>query len=38
LQNLVWLRAFGDTIFAVGIVGIALFVIGLKTGRSLQNK
>jgi len=33
LQNLVWSRAAGDTIFAAGVVGIAMFVIGLATGR-----
>lgn len=38
MQNLTWFRAVGDSIFALGIVGIAIFVIGLKTGRSLQNK
>jgi nitric oxide reductase subunit B len=31
-----WLRVVGDTIFAVGIVGLGLFVVGLKTGWSLQ--
>jgi nitric oxide reductase subunit B len=34
IQNLVWFRAVGDTIFALGIVGLAWFVIGLKTGKS----
>ncbi len=34
IQNLVWLRAVGDTIFAAGIVGLAVFVIGLVTGKS----
>jgi nitric oxide reductase subunit B len=36
MQNLVWFRAVGDTIFAAGIVGIAWFVIGLVTGRSIE--
>jgi nitric oxide reductase subunit B len=36
MQNLRWLRAIGDTVFAAGIVGIAWFVIGLKTGRSTE--
>ena len=31
-----WLRAIGDTIFAVGAVTIALFVFGLATGHSLK--
>ncbi len=35
MQNLVWFRAVGDTIFAAGIVGIVWFVVGLKTGKSL---
>ncbi|MFC4102619.1 nitric-oxide reductase large subunit [Paenibacillus xanthanilyticus] len=36
MQNLVWFRAVGDTIFAAGIVGIVWFVVGLKTGKSLE--
>ncbi len=31
-----WLRVFGDTIFALGSVGLVYFVIGLKTGWSLK--
>lgn len=30
-----WLRVVGDTIFAVGILGLGWFVVGLKTGWSL---
>lgn len=37
MQNLVWLRAVGDTIFALGVVGIVIFVIGLATGRSYKS-
>ena len=37
MQTLRWLRAPGDTVFAVGIVAIAWFVIGLKTGWSTQS-
>ena len=33
-----WLRAPGDTIFAVGILIIVLFVFGLATGHSLKQK
>ncbi len=36
LQFLRWLRIVGDTIFALGIMGLAWFVLGLKTGWSLQ--
>ncbi|HEY1115759.1 MAG TPA: cbb3-type cytochrome c oxidase subunit I, partial [Chitinophagaceae bacterium] len=36
MQNLRWMRVVGDVIFAAGIVGIAVFVIGLATGRSLD--
>jgi nitric oxide reductase subunit B len=40
LQTLRWLRIIGDTIFALGALALAVFVIGLKTGwsvaRSLQ--
>jgi nitric oxide reductase subunit B len=31
-----WLRVIGDTIFALGTVSLAWFVIGLKTGWSLD--
>jgi len=37
MQNLRWLRVIGDTIFAFGSVGLVYFVIGLKTGWSLNN-
>ncbi len=38
IQNLVWFRSFGDTIFALGVVGIAWFVISLKTGRAFKDE
>lgn len=31
-----WLRVIGDSIFAVGILALGWFVVGLKTGWSLQ--
>jgi len=31
-----WLRVVGDTVFALGTIGLALFVIGLKTGWSYE--
>jgi len=34
MDKLRWLRAIGDTIFALGIVGLGWFVLGLKTGWS----
>jgi len=34
LNNLRWLRVAGDTIFALGAVGLGWFVLGLKTGWS----
>lgn len=34
IQNLVWFRSVGDTIFALGIIGLAWFILGLKTGKS----
>ncbi|RXF70457.1 nitric-oxide reductase large subunit [Arcticibacter tournemirensis] len=34
MNTLRWLRVIGDTIFAFGTIGLALFVIGLKTGWS----
>ncbi len=33
-----WLRAPGDTIFALGILVIVLFIFGLATGHSLKKK
>jgi len=36
LQNLRWLRIVGDTVFAIGSVALAVFVIGLKTGWSVD--
>lgn len=36
MDRLRWLRVVGDTIFAVGIVGLGWFVLGLKTGWSLN--
>ena len=35
LQIFKWLRAIGDTVFAVGAVVLSLFVFGLATGHSL---
>jgi len=36
MQFLRWLRVVGDTVFTLGVVALALFVLGLKTGRSLE--
>lgn len=36
IQVFKWLRAIGDTVFAVGAVTISLFVFGLATGHSLR--
>ena len=38
MQTLRWMRVFGDTIFAVGILALAYFVLGLKTGWSLKGE
>lgn len=35
-DKLRWVRVVGDTIFAVGIVALGWFVVGLKTGWSVQ--
>ncbi len=37
MQNLVWLRVPGDTLFALGAVGIGWFVIGLARGTSYED-
>jgi nitric oxide reductase subunit B len=36
MDTLRWLRAPGDTVFALGVVFLAWFVVGLKTGWSLE--
>jgi nitric oxide reductase subunit B len=36
MNNLRWMRLFGDTIFAVGSVALGIFVLGLKLGWSLK--
>jgi len=36
LQTLRWMRIFGDSIFAIGSIALALFVVGLKTGWSID--
>jgi len=36
MQTLRWLRVIGDTIFSVGAITLALFVLGLKTGWSID--
>jgi len=36
MHTLRWLRAVGDTIFALGALGLGWFVLGLKTGWSLS--
>jgi nitric oxide reductase subunit B len=36
METLRWMRAVGDTIFASGIVVLAWFIAGLKTGWSLK--
>lgn len=38
LQNLRWLRAIGDTVFAVGVLALGWFVAGLATGWSLRHE
>ncbi|HLN75139.1 MAG: nitric-oxide reductase large subunit [Methylococcaceae bacterium] len=34
MQTLRWLRVIGDTIFAIGVVALVYFVVGLKVGWS----
>lgn len=38
MDKLRWMRVVGDTIFAIGVVALAWFVVGLKTGWSTQNE
>lgn len=37
MQNLVWFRVFGDVIFTLGVVGIAVFVVRLAMGRVFES-
>jgi nitric oxide reductase subunit B len=32
MDTLRWLRVIGDTLFALGMLALGLFVLGLKTG------
>jgi nitric oxide reductase subunit B len=36
LELLRWLRVIGDTLFAIGVLALGYFVVGLKTGWSLE--
>lgn len=36
LQKIRWLRAIGDTVFAIGAVALCWFIAGLKTGWSFK--
>ena len=38
MNNLRWLRVIGDTIFAIGAIVLGWFVLGLKTGWSLEQE
>ncbi len=38
MDRLRWLRVVGDTIFAIGIMGLGWFVLGLKTGWSVSGQ
>ena len=38
MDTLRWMRMIGDTIFAVGVVALGWFVLGLKTGWSLKQE
>jgi len=38
LSTFRWLRVIGDTIFALGTVSLAWFILGLKTGWSIEKK
>lgn len=38
METLRWMRVIGDTIFALGIVALGWFVLGLKTGWSLTEE
>lgn len=38
LDNLRWMRVFGDTLFGLGTLALGAFVLGLKTGWSVKEE
>jgi len=38
LDTIRWLRMIGDTVFSAGVLGLAYFVVGLKTGWSVEEE
>ncbi|MFA5713088.1 MAG: nitric-oxide reductase large subunit, partial [Bacteroidales bacterium] len=38
MQLFVWLRMIGDVIFGIGVLSLAWFVVGLKTGWSIKKE
>lgn len=38
VQTFVWLRTIGDTIFALGVLALGWFILGLKTGWSIKDE
>jgi nitric oxide reductase subunit B len=38
MNTLRWMRVLGDTIFAVGVLALGWFVLGLKTGWSVSTQ
>jgi nitric oxide reductase subunit B len=38
METLRWLRVVGDTIFATGVLALGWFVLGLKTGWSVERE
>jgi nitric oxide reductase subunit B len=38
MDNIRWLRVIGDTIFSLGVLALGWFVVGLKTGWSVNRK
>lgn len=38
MDTLRWLRVIGDTVFAIGVLALGWFVLGLKTGWSVTGK
>ncbi|MBB6445246.1 nitric-oxide reductase large subunit [Bacillus benzoevorans] len=38
VQTFHWMRIIGDTIFAIGVVALGWFILGLKTGWSIKDQ
>jgi nitric oxide reductase subunit B len=38
MDTLRWLRVVGDTIFAIGVLALGWFLVGVRTGRMVRKE